>query len=101
MGWQWSAGCGCDAQPYFRVFNPTAQGERFDRAVATFAAGSRSSPVFPRSTSIASWEAPPGVLDAAGVVLGETYAKPRVDHGAARERFLRAAEEHVTRGGEE
>ena len=95
MGWQWSAGCGCDAQPYFRIFNPTLQGERFDpdgnyvrRWVPELAR-------VPARYIHRPWEAPHPVLEAAGVKLGTTYPKPRVNHTAARDRFLRVAEGHL------
>lgn len=91
MGWQWSAGCGCDAQPYFRVFNPVTQGEKFDpngdyvrRWVPELAA-------VPVQFIHKPWEAPTHVLRAAGVALGGNYPRPIVDHRAARERFLQLA----------
>ncbi len=94
-GWQWSAGCGCDAQPYFRVFNPMLQGERFDpegdyvRKYVPELAG------LPARFIHTPWEAPANVLSAAGVTLGETYPQPIVDHGLARERFLALAKQHM------
>jgi deoxyribodipyrimidine photo-lyase len=95
MGWQWSAGCGCDAQPYFRVFNPTLQGERFDpegdyvrRWVPALAKMSAKYIHHP-------WDAPEQVLKAAGVDVGRTYPKPYVNHSFARDRFLRIATEHL------
>lgn len=88
--WQWVAGCGADAAPYFRVFNPVLQGEKFD----------------PRGRYVRQWlpelaglpdlyihrpaEAPPMALKAAGVQLGKTYPHPIVDHGTARRRALSA-----------
>jgi len=94
-GWQWSAGCGCDGQPYFRVFNPVIQGERFDprgnyvrRWVPELAA-------MPAKYVHRPWEAPAAVLGTAGVRLGETYPLPIVDHRFARERFLAAARQHM------
>jgi deoxyribodipyrimidine photo-lyase len=94
-GWQWSAGCGCDAQPYFRVFNPTLQGERFDpeggyvRRYVPELAG------LPARFIHEPAKAPEDVLRAAGVTLGETYPAPVVDHALARERFLALAKEHM------
>ena len=95
LGWQWSAGCGVDAQPWFRVFNPVTQGERFD---ADGAYVRRWVPELARlsSRSIhAPWQAPPLELRAAGVELGRTYPVPIVDHALARGRFLAAAEGHL------
>jgi deoxyribodipyrimidine photo-lyase len=94
-GWQWSAGCGTDAQPYFRVFNPTLQGEKFDpngdyvrRYVPELAQ-------LPTKFIHRPAEAPLKVLDAAGVKLGVTYPEPVVDHALARDRFLKIAESHL------
>ncbi len=89
-GWQWVAGCGADAAPYFRIFNPVLQGEKFDpdgryvkRWVPELAGLSAKFMHRP-------WEAPPEVLEAASVVLGGTYPAPIVDHGMARRRALDA-----------
>lgn len=98
-GWQWSAGCGTDAQPYFRVFNPTLQGEKFDpngdyvrRYVPELAR-------LPAKHIHCPAAAPPQVLAAAGVELGKTYPEPIVDHAMARDRFLKIAESHLKGGG--
>jgi len=89
-GWQWTAGSGADAAPYFRVFNPTLQGAKFDpggnyvrRYVPELAA-------LPAKHVHAPWEAPADVLREAGVRLGETYPEPIVDHAGARKRALAA-----------
>lgn len=90
LGWQWTAGCGADAAPYFRVFNPVSQGEKFD----------------PRGDYVRKWcpelarlpdewlhqpdKAPPEVLARAGVVLGRNYPEPVVNHAIAREVALEA-----------
>ncbi len=90
LGWQWTAGCGADAAPYFRVFNPTTQGETFD----------------PRGDYVRRWcpelanlppdwihqpnRAPTETLRAAGVELGRTYPQPVVSHAIARELALEA-----------
>lgn len=92
MGWQWSAGCGCDAQPYFRVFNPMTQGEKFDPE------GEYVRRYVPELARLgkkyihAPWEAPAAELARAGVILGETYPLPLVDHATARRRFLEVAQ---------
>jgi len=88
--WQWAAGAGPDAAPYFRIFNPTSQSQKFD----------------PDGTYIRCWVPELGELDdkaihepsklgplelaAAGIRLGDTYPEPIVDHKAARERILAA-----------
>lgn len=88
--WQWIAGCGADAAPYFRIFNPMTQGEKFDpngdyirRFVPELAH-------LPTKFLYAPWDAPALVLQEAGVKLGETYPRPIVDHKQARERALAA-----------
>jgi deoxyribodipyrimidine photo-lyase len=97
LGWQWSAGCGCDAQPYFRVFNPTLQGRRFDAAGTYVRRWVPELARVPAQYIHCPSEAPAEVLRAAGVVLGKTYPGPRLDHRAARERFLRTAKQHLRR----
>ena len=91
-GWQWSTGCGCDAQPWFRIFNPVAQGQKFDpegayvkRWVPELAACSASAIHEP-------WRLPPAQrarLD---------YPEPIVDHALARARFLAVAKGHLGSG---
>jgi deoxyribodipyrimidine photo-lyase len=90
-GWQWSAGSGHDAQPYFRVFNPVDQGKRFD------ATGAYVRRWLPELAALpdAYLHAPEATLRAAGVALGSTYPRPIVDHAAARTRFLAIAGSHV------
>jgi len=87
-GWQWAASSGCDAQPYFRIFNPTSQSEKFD-ADGKFIR--RYLPQLARLSSKAihaPWQAAPLELQAAGVALGGNYPRPVVDHAIARERTL-------------
>ena len=97
MGWQWSAGCGCDAQPWFRIFNPVIQGEKFDpngdyvrRWVPELAR-------MPAKFIHRPWEAPEVVLREAGVRLDGNHPRPIVEHRFARERFLDVAARHVMR----
>lgn len=88
--WQWIAGSGADAAPYFRIFNPMSQGEKFDPAgeyIRQFVPELKN---LPDKYLNAPWEAPETVLSEAGIVLGETYPKPIVDHSVAREKALRA-----------
>lgn len=90
-GWQWSSGSGCDAQPYFRVFAPVTQGEKFD---ADGAYVKRWVPELAKLDARhvhAPWEAPPLALRAAGIELGKTYPFPIVDHAKARDTFLSVA----------
>jgi deoxyribodipyrimidine photo-lyase len=98
-GWQWSAGCGCDAQPYFRVFNPTSQGERFDPDGGYVRTWVPELAKMPAKYIHCPTAAPADVLAAAGVRLGVTYARPVVDHAASRARFLKVAKEHLGRAG--
>lgn len=93
--WQWSAGCGADAQPYFRVFNPMTQGKKFDTQ------GAYVRRYVPELASLADrwlhapWLAPPAALRDAGVEIGGTYPAPIVEHGKARARFLETAKRHL------
>ena len=96
-GWQWSAGCGCDAQPYFRVFNPMTQGKKFDPTGDYVRAWIPELAGLPTRYIHAPWEAPAEVLAEAGVALGETYPKPIVDHKQARALFLDLAQAHLER----
>lgn len=85
-GWQWASSSGCDAQPYFRIFNPVTQSERFDPEGKFIR---RYLPqLAPLSNKVihAPWTASPVELEAAGLTLGEQYPKPIVDHAEARER---------------
>ena len=83
-GWQWAASSGCDAQPYFRIFNPTSQSEKFD------ADGKFIRKYLPQLAGLTGtdlhspWLAKPVALAAAGVRLGENYPLPVVQHDAAR-----------------
>jgi deoxyribodipyrimidine photo-lyase len=94
-GWQWSTGCGCDAQPYFRVFNPVSQGERFDPDGAYVRRWVPELAAMPAKYIHKPWEAPAAVLAQAGVTLGKTYPRPVVDLDEGRKRFLALAGEHI------
>lgn len=96
-GWQWSAGCGCDAQPYFRIFNPVTQGEKFDPAGDYVRRWVPALAQMPARHIHNPSAAPEAVLRAAGVTLGHTYPRPIVDHRFARERFLAVAAQHLNR----
>lgn len=94
-GWQWSAGSGCDAQPYFRIFNPVAQGRKFDPNGAYVRRWVPEIAALETRYIHDPWAAPDRVLEEAGVTLGETYPRPIVDHSLARQRFLRLASKHL------
>ncbi|MBC7573898.1 MAG: deoxyribodipyrimidine photo-lyase [Herminiimonas sp.] len=87
-GWQWASSSGCDAQPYFRIFNPITQSEKFD-ADGKFIR--RYLPQLAKLTGKqihAPWLQPANVLKQAGVVLGKDYPQPVVQHDEARKRTL-------------
>ena len=87
-GWQWASSSGCDAQPYFRIFNPTSQSEKFDPE------GKFIRRYVPELASLsnkdlhAPWLAKPLDLQAAEVIMGKTYPEPIVNHADAREKTL-------------
>ncbi|MEO7056718.1 MAG: deoxyribodipyrimidine photo-lyase [Caldimonas sp.] len=87
-GWQWAASTGCDAQPWFRIFNPVTQSRKFDPE------GKFIRRYLPQLAGLADdlihapWELGPIELEAAGVELGRDYPRPVVDHAEAREKTL-------------
>ena len=88
--WQWVAGSGADAAPYFRIFNPVLQGERYDPDGAFVRTYVPEIADLPDAVLHAPWKAESKVLAKAGVHLAKNYPKPIVDHDAARERALQA-----------
>jgi deoxyribodipyrimidine photo-lyase len=90
QNWQWVAGSGADAAPYFRIFNPVTQGQKFDGGGAYVRRWVPELKRLPDRWIHAPWTAPREVLDQAGVRLGDTYPRPIVDHGEARLRALEA-----------
>lgn len=99
--WQWVAGCGADAAPYFRIFNPTLQGQKFDpngdyvrRYVPELAALDTKYIHEPSKT-------PSSVLAEAGIVLGKTYPLPIIDHAKARQRALLALKQTKNVSGQD
>ena len=90
LGWQWTAGCGADAAPYFRVFNPTSQGEKFDPHGDYVRKWCPELARLPDKWLHQPHAAPPAILRAAGVELGRTYPEPIVSHAIAREVALEA-----------
>lgn len=96
LGWQWVTGCGADAAPYFRVFNPAVQGEKFDPEGRYVREWVPELAGMPDRWVHRPWEAPPVVLSKAGVTLGESYPRPIVDHAAARLRALAAMPRRIS-----
>lgn len=94
LGWQWSSGCGCDAQPYFRIFNPVTQAEKFDPEGAYVRRYVPELTRLPTRYVHTPWLAPGPELTAAGIRIGRNYPAPIVEHAAARQRFLAIAAEH-------
>ena len=86
--WQWAAGCGADAAPYFRIFNPILQGEKFDKEGVYIKKWVPELSDMPARFINKPWQADGLTLQQAGVVLGETYPLPIVEHKEARERAL-------------
>ncbi|HUO66274.1 MAG TPA: deoxyribodipyrimidine photo-lyase, partial [Gammaproteobacteria bacterium] len=87
-GWQWSASTGCDAQPWFRIFNPVTQSRRFDPGAAYIRRWVPELARVPDERVLAPWEMTPVEQQAAGVVIGRDYPAPVVRHDEARQRTL-------------
>ena len=90
--WQWVAGSGADAAPFFRIFNPILQGEKFDPAGDYVRKYVPELEDMPKKHIHAPFDAPGEVLEKAGVKLGDTYPEPLVDHKEARKKALSAFE---------
>ena len=90
MGWQWVAGSGFDSSPYFRVFNPILQGEKFDPNGDYVRKWIPEIATLPTKFIFAPWTAPKDVLQKHGITLGQTYPNRIVNHKAGRERALAA-----------
>jgi deoxyribodipyrimidine photo-lyase len=88
LGWQWTAGCGADAAPYFRIFNPVLQGRRFDPDGAYVRRWVPELARLPAAHVHAPWEAPGRVLADAGLALGRDYPAPIVDLQSSRTEAL-------------
>ena len=88
LGWQWISGCGADAAPYFRIFNPVSQGKKFDPDGAYVSKWIPELAKLPPKWIHCPWEASEMVLQTAGVVLGSNYPKPMCDHGERRKEAL-------------
>jgi deoxyribodipyrimidine photo-lyase len=90
FGWQWVAGSGADAQPYFRIFNPVLQGEKFDADGIYVRRWIPEIAQLPNRFLHKPWEASPLELSATGIALDRDYPAPIVEHAAARARALAA-----------
>ena len=88
--WQWVAGCGADAAPYFRIFNPITQGKKFDSYGHYVRRWIPELADLPSSVIHSPWMASFSELSNAGIKLGDTYPEPIIDHSFARERALLA-----------
>ena len=87
-GWQWASSSGCDAQPYFRIFNPISQSEKFDPEGKFIRRYVPELTQLPIAALHAPWLAKPMELQTTDVVIGKTYPAPIVDHAEAREKTL-------------
>jgi deoxyribodipyrimidine photo-lyase len=89
LGWQWTAGCGADASPYYRVFNPVLQAEKFDPERRYIRRWVPELAALPDKWIHCPWLAPRSMLEAAGVTLGTSYPAPIVDPRGSRDEALR------------
>jgi deoxyribodipyrimidine photo-lyase len=96
--WQWVAGTGIDSQPFFRVFNPVSQGQKFDADGAYVRKYVPEIAALPTPYLHAPWLAPDAALRAAGVSLGKTYPTPLVDLAFGRQRALDIYKTTVSKG---
>jgi deoxyribodipyrimidine photo-lyase len=99
--WQWVAGTGADAAPYFRIFNPVTQGQRFDVKGEYVKRFCPELSKMPDKYIHNPWDAPQNILDYAGVKLGKNYPKPLVDLKASRQRALDALAQSKQQPNEE
>ena len=93
LGWQWTAGCGADAAPYFRIFNPVTQAEKFDPEGQFIRTWIPELAPLPMSLLAQPWKLSASQAQAYGIELGRDYPHPIIDHQKARVRALRAYDE--------
>ncbi len=91
--WQWVAGSGADAAPYFRIFNPVLQGEKFDKQGEYVRTYCPELSGLPNKYIHKPWDAPEKIMKEAGIKLGKDYPQPLVDLKASRQRALDAFSE--------
>ena len=87
-GWQWVSSSGCDAQPYFRIFNPSLQSEKFDPQGKFIRRYVPQLSKLPTQYLHAPWKAKPADWASAGLSLGKDYPLPLVEHAQARQRTM-------------
>jgi deoxyribodipyrimidine photo-lyase len=90
FSWQWVAGSGADASPYFRVFNPVKQGEKFDPDGVYVRRWIPELSALPNKNIHQPWTTPKSILDVTGFIIGDTYPEPMVNHDLARIEALSA-----------
>jgi len=90
LGWQWSAGCGADAAPYFRIFNPMLQSRKFDADGRYLRRWLPELKSLPAEYLHAPWDTPNAILQSAGIHMGKDYPTPIIDHPTGRSRALGA-----------
>lgn len=93
LGWQWTAGCGPDAAPYFRIFNPMLQSKKFDKDCEYLRKWVPEIAALPDQYIHNPWDTPSSVMEKAGITLGVDYPHPMVDHHKARNEALEGYEQ--------
>lgn len=93
LGWQWAGGCGADAAPYFRVFNPIIQGKKFDPDGAYIRKYVPELKDVPNKFIHTPWEMPVSMQEFVNTIIGEHYPEPVIEHGFGRNRALEAFQE--------
>jgi deoxyribodipyrimidine photo-lyase len=92
LGWQWAGGCGADAAPYFRIFNPITQSEKFDSEGEYIRRYVQELRNVPGKWIHKPWEMPESLQEKSGCRIGKDYPEPVVEHREGRRRALAALE---------